>query len=318
MPTLVNQPTRPYRSATIDSRRWDGFRPRQGDIVVATYPKCGTTWMQRIVDLLLHQSPAPRQFNDAAPWLDATFFAPVEQDLATLEALTGRRQMKSHMPLDSLPVYEGVKVVHVVRDGRDACISMHNHMLGFVPHMRELIVQAAASDGMDAGPGRIETPEDPRAFFLGWMAAAEAEPPGPDLPFFAFEESYWRRRTEPWLLFVHYNDLKADLVGEMRRISEFLEIDTPETVLPTLAEAARFETMKRQGDEMLPKLRLAFDRGADRFINAGTNGRWKAFLTEADIARYEALAEHKLGPALRAYVEHGRRIAGDPRVLADA
>ena len=42
-----------YRTWMTDSRRWDTYRPRTGDIVVATYPKCGTTWMQRIVDLLI-------------------------------------------------------------------------------------------------------------------------------------------------------------------------------------------------------------------------------------------------------------------------
>jgi aryl sulfotransferase len=302
----------------MDSRRWDGYAQRPDDIIVATYPKCGTTWTQRIVDLLIFQSPAPRQFSAASPWIDATFFAPIEADLALIEAQTHRRFVKSHMPLDAIPVYEGVKVIHTARDGRDACMSMHNHMLGFVPMMGARIAAQAVAQGAPP-PARLQTPEDPRDFFLQWMTTAEARASDPagELPFCEFEQTYWARRREPWLLMIHFNDLKADLVGEMRRIAAFLQIQTPEPLLAELADAARFETMKRQGEEMLPNLRNVFDNGHERFLNKGENGRWKDILTEGDLARYDALVKARLTPAHAAWIEGGRRTAGDPRASAD-
>ena len=103
----VNGPVRNYRSMIMNSARWDGYRPRQGDVIVATYPKCGTTWTQRIVSLLIHQSPAPRDIMGEAPWIDATLFGPVGPMLAALEAQTHRRSMKTHLPLDGFPVFEG-------------------------------------------------------------------------------------------------------------------------------------------------------------------------------------------------------------------
>ena len=311
-------PTREYRTPTLDSGRWADYAPRPDDIIVATYPKCGTTWTQRIVDLLIFQSPEPRQFSAASPWLDATFFGPIEADLALIEAQTHRRYVKSHMPLDAIPVYEGVKVIHTARDGRDACTSMHNHMLGFLPHMSSRIAANADEQG-GPPPARLQTPEDPREFFLQWMATAEAgtDDPNGEVHYCEFEEIYWGRRREPWLLMVHFNDLKADLEGEMRRISDFLEIETPEETLARLADAARFETMKRQGEEMLPQLRFAFDNGAERFLNKGENGRWKDVLTDADLARYEALVKRRLSPALAAWLAGGRTAAGDPRASAD-
>jgi aryl sulfotransferase len=62
---------------------------------------------------------------------------------------------------------------------------------------------------------------------------------------------------------------------------------------------------------------MAFDRGADRFINKGTNGRWRDVLSEDDIARYLALAARKFTPAEAAWIEHGRLVAGDPHNLSD-
>lgn len=320
MAVMLNTPTREFRTATMDCRRWDNYRPRPDDIIVATYPKCGTTWTQRIVDLLVFQTPEPRQFLASSPWLDATFFAPIEADLATLEAQTHRRFIKSHMPLDAIPVFEGVKVIHTARDGRDACVSMHNHMLGFKPEMMAVIGQRMSADPSLSHARGGPTPTDPRAWFLRWMEQAEAEvrdEPGADLPFCDYEQTYWRRRREPWLLLVHFNDLKADLSGEIKRIAQFLGIETPGELIPELARAASFEFMKSRGDEMMPELHVAFDRGAERFINKGTNGRWKDFLTEADLARYDSLVARKLSAPMRAWIEGGRRIAGDPRVLAD-
>ena len=234
-------------------------------------------------------------------------------NLATLEAQAHRRFIKSHLPFDSLPVYEGVRYIHVVRDGRDACWSFHNHQLGFRQDF--LISQVAARNPGQTLPF-LETPEDPRDYFLQWMDSAEADAPG-ELSFFDFENTYWRERTRPDLLFVHYADLKADLAGEMRRISDFLGIATPASLMEKLVEAASFETMKAQGDEMMPQLRTAFDKGAARFINKGTNGRWKDVLTAQDLARYDALVRRKFGPVQARYVEQGRRVAGDPAGLAD-
>lgn len=316
MTTLLRAPTREYRSPVMDSRRWDGFRPRDGDVVVATYPKCGTTWTQRIVDMLIHQSTAPRPIMTDYPWLDATFFAPIDEVLARLEAQTHRRAIKSHLPFDSLPLYDGVKYIHVARDGRDACISMHNHQLGFTEAAKQRI---NAANGLPPDFRPPPTPADPREFYLQWIAEAEAPEAAPfqDLPFFEYEMTYWRERTRPNLLLVHYNDLKADLPGEMRRISDFLEIATPEDKLAELAAAAGFEAMKRQGAGILPELGEFFDRGHDRFLNKGVNGRWKDILGEADLARYAALARERLSEAAAAWIENGRLAAGEPRTAPD-
>ncbi len=320
MLTKVRTPVREFRTMTMDSHRWDGFSPRPDDIIIATYPKCGTTWTQRIVDLLVFQTPAPREFLAASPWLDATFFAPIEEDLEKLEAQTHRRFIKTHLPFDAMPVFDGTKVIHVARDGRDACISMHNHMLGIRPETFAMAATSLIAQGLAPPAPRGPTPENPRDFFLDWMDRAEAGEDGgalTDLPFCEFEQTYWRERRQPWMLHVHYNDLKADLAGEMRRIADFLDIEVGQGQLDELAAAASFETMKAQGEVMMPQLRNNFDHGAQRFINKGFNGRWKDVLTAQDLSRYDALVGRMLSAPLAAWIENGRAVAGDPRTLAD-
>ncbi len=319
MPKLLRAPTREYRVAIMDSHRWDNFVPRRDDIVIATYPKCGTTWTQRIVDLLVFQNPEPRPVVLTSPWLDATIFAPIEQNLEQLEQQTHRRFIKTHMPFDSVPIHEGVRYIHVARGGIDACWSMHNHMIGFRPEMLQRMAEVVAQDPR-LKPRGANTPEDPREHYLRWIADAEAavtEGFGIDLPFFEFENTYWRERRRENVLFVHYNDMKADLGGEMRRIAGFLGIDVPKDVMPALVRAATFESMKKDGDALVPIAQMAWDKGADRFLNKGTNDRWKDVLTKADVARYEALAASKWTKSVESWVRQGRLIAGDPRNLPD-
>lgn len=308
MQTLLRAPTREVRAGTLDSTRWASYTPRPDDIVIATYPKCGTTWMQRIVDLLVFGNGEPRQFLEASPWIDATIFGPLEAQIATIEAQTHRRFVKSHLPFDALPVYEGVKYIHVARDGRDAALSMHNHQVGF---KQDFAAEIAEREGRPPA-----TSEDPREFVLEWLAAHEqGEADAED--FFLFENTYWERRGDANLLMVHYADLKADLVGEMVRVAAFLDIDVTRASVAELAIHAEFDRMKRDGDVTMPQLRMAFDRGADRFINKGENGRWRAVFADEDLARYDALVKARFAPACARWVESGRLEAGDPRGLID-
>jgi hypothetical protein len=61
MPKLVRGPLCAVRSRLFDSARWDRYAPRKDDIVIATYPKCGTTWTQRIVGMLVFGSEKRRK-----------------------------------------------------------------------------------------------------------------------------------------------------------------------------------------------------------------------------------------------------------------
>ena len=66
------------RTWAHDSTRWEYYHPRDGDVVIATHSKRGTTWMQRIVSLLIFQSPKPIPVMEISPCIDARFLMPAE------------------------------------------------------------------------------------------------------------------------------------------------------------------------------------------------------------------------------------------------
>ena len=102
-----------YRSSVADSQRWEDFVLRPRDIIVTTPPKCGTTWTQMICALLILQSPnLPAPLSRLSPWLDMTTRSRREV-FADLAAQEHRRFIKTHTPLDGLPVDRSVTYVCV-------------------------------------------------------------------------------------------------------------------------------------------------------------------------------------------------------------
>lgn len=314
---LTRAPLAHVKGYYCDSAQWDGYVPREGDIVIGTAPKVGTTWMQQIVSLLVFQSTEPKPLHFISPWLDCRLRGNVDQMLALLEMQTHRRYIKSHLPLSALPVWSEVRYIHVARDGRDACLSYMNHNNAYTPAAWARLDAAAESDP-DLPAPTPRPPRDTRGFFHHWIApggTAAAEQMGDGL--FEIERSWWAERARDNLLLVHYADLKADLDGEMRRISGFLDIPVDEAIWPTLVEAADFESMKRAGADLMPGAELSFEGGHATFLNKGTNGRWRTDLTAGDLALYQQRVQAELSPALARWLEHGRRVAGDPRTAAD-
>jgi len=54
-----------------DSARWERFRFRPDDVVISTPSKCGTTWMQKIVGMLvLDRVDLGAPLSTVSPWLD--------------------------------------------------------------------------------------------------------------------------------------------------------------------------------------------------------------------------------------------------------
>ncbi len=91
------------RTSIVDSRRWQDYRPRPTDIVViATYPKRGATWMQRIVILLVQDPGAEADHGNftmdrpALSGLDRVTPWPGSKPRTTA------RFVKAHLPFDGL------------------------------------------------------------------------------------------------------------------------------------------------------------------------------------------------------------------------
>ena len=313
MSESLPQRTRTYRCHHLDSTRWDEVVPRPDDVIIATSLKAGTTWTQRIVSLLVFQTvELPKTLHWVSPWPDCRFIIGRADMKEVVEGLTHRRFLKTHLPLDALPYWKSAKYIYVGRDTRDVFMSTWNHVRAYTPFARELL------NGGENPPQEpfLDTPEDIREFWRLWMTRGAYPWESDGYPYWSHHRharTYWDFRHLPNLLHVHYNDLKADLPGEMRRIARFLDIDVAEAKWATLVDAATFAGMKRDTAFLGDEMGMIFEGGADRFLYKGTNDRWRDVLTADDLALYEAAAARTLTPELKRWLEGGAASGVVPR-----
>src|SRR5215217_8345651 len=160
-----------YRAIVADSSRWDGFAFRPGDVVISTPPKCGTTWTQMLCALLIFDGPTfPAPLGDISPWLDMSI-RPLAEVTAALAAQTHRRFIKTHTPLDGIPLYADATYLVVGRDPRDVAISFEHHAAN-MNFERILELRAAAvgtADLAEVSERRVPS-EDPVERFRAFVA----------------------------------------------------------------------------------------------------------------------------------------------------
>jgi hypothetical protein len=105
----------------------------------------------------------------------------------------------------------------------------------------------------------------------------------------------WRRRSEPNVVLVHYDDLMADLEGQMRRLAHRLGLTVPEHLWPVLVAAAGFSAMRERAQQLaLDPVGVLKDSRA--FFRRGRSGAGRELLTDDQVNRYRARAA-QLSPA---------------------
>jgi hypothetical protein len=300
-----------YRAFVHDSARWEGFRSRPDDIVISTPPKCGTTWTQMICALLILQQPElDVPLSTLSPWLDMLTRSRTEV-FADLEAQTHRRFIKTHTPLDGLPFERRVTYICVARDPRDAAVSMDAHRANVDgERFRAACEEAARIDGVELDPDwkpPLPVPGDDRERFWRWVD--DDTPPtratSSLLRTMWHLGTFWDRRADPNVVLLHYDDLKSDLEGSMRRLAARLGIDVCEELWPDLVAAASFEAMKRRAGTVAPTTDgRSLWRDDRQFFRRGTSGQWRDLLDEDDLERYRRRVSSLASPDLAAWT-HG-------------
>jgi aryl sulfotransferase len=123
-------------------------------------------------------------------------------------------------------------------------------------------------------------------------------------------QTFWNAREEPNVVLLHYNDLQADLDGEMRRLAGRLDIAIDDARWLELVEAARFENMRANADVVAPDTSNGIWNSNTQFFNRGSSGQWREILDEDDLARYDRRVAELGSPDLIRWMHEGALESG--------
>ena len=286
-------PRKLYLGPLTDNRRWDMVTIRPDDVMVVTPPKCGTTWMQTIVALLLSGDPdVETELSVRMPWVDIRI-REMSEVAERLEAMPHRRSMKSHTPMDGLPLDDHAQYLCVFRHPLDAHFSYRNHVRNIPITWFNHWYPEDDTDGitfrrfLDGGPEGFDGDAMPLAHILRHYQAARALAERPNVALF------------------HYADMTRDLPGTFNRLAGLLGVSYDEQLLEQLIEAATFDHMAQNAERYAPSGGKGFFKSDSDFFQSGSSGKWLGQLTDQEMAAYDAMMDAHLTSTERAWLEHG-------------
>lgn len=228
------------------------YAPGAGDVVVCSFFKAGTTWLLQIALQLAHHGEA--EFDNlhyAVPWPDAPtgvarLIIPLSDPSPLALSPTGLRVIKTHLPHEDVPQAGEARYIALVRDPKDVIVSGYHFvrslalgpMMPSVPHWAELFM----------------TEDSP-----SWSWATHLA-------------GYWRRREDPNLLFLTYEEMRADPPKAIARIAAFMGLSPSPETLEKVAERSSFQGMKREESKFSPGQIVPWSSPAGTLIRRGGQG----------------------------------------------
>merc|ERR1711973_516743 len=262
------------------------FQPKDGDVWVSSFPKCGTTWTQELVWCLMNDldfvKAKDTRLDERVKFFELSSITELEEELKffgnTIEQVqndkSDPRIIKTHLSWQMLPArvksHSNAKIVYVTRNPRDACVSYYNHW-------RVL-------------EGYKGTFEDFAEAFVNDVCGYYA-------PFLPHVKEYWEeQKLRKNVFFVTYEEMKRDLRSVVSRLAAFLGKE--ETVkdsekMGALLNHLSFDKMKtNKAVNKAETVELCTETKnkemeAPKFMRKGQVGDWKNWLSPEQLETFK-------------------------------
>ncbi|CAL1286592.1 unnamed protein product [Larinioides sclopetarius] len=247
------------------------YQPQDGDIITASYPKTGTTWLQYIVLQILSKGSSFPSFNDVlfkeAPYLEMSGTAPIE-------ALKKPRVYKHHLPYNMVKKNEKAKLLYIHRNPEDTLVSFYHFMqnlnFNFDTNFNQYV-----EDFMSANV--------------------------PYGSYFEHVKSYLSHKDDSNLLILTYEGLHKNMKERILKIAKFLgedyfnRISNDDLLLNKIMKQTCFENMKNNLSYVIrdtfTKDSLKNEPRKVEFFRKGTTGDGKKYLSPDQQNRLREIAE---------------------------
>ncbi|XP_056896920.1 cytosolic sulfotransferase 3-like isoform X1 [Takifugu flavidus] len=256
------------------------FQARPDDILIATYPKAGTTWVSYILDLLYFGQTSPERqtsipIYERVPFLESAFpFMDTGTEL--LEKLpTSPRIIKTHFPVQFVPKSfwkQNCKIIYVARNAKDNMVSYF--------HMDRMTLT-------QPDPGDWNTYF--QRFMQGQMLYGS---------WYDHVNGWWKKKQSyANIHYMFYEDMIEDTGREINKLCNFLGLSPSEQLKTQISGKVNFDSMKN--NDMVNYSTIGvMDFNVSRFMRKGKVGDWKNHFTVAQNEEFDEDYKKKINPAL--------------------
>ncbi|WP_200250688.1 sulfotransferase domain-containing protein [Thiococcus pfennigii] len=285
-----------FASRHIDSTIWNLVPLRADDIIVGSYAKSGTTWLQTILCRLVHGPSACLDISELSPWVESRH-GEISNKLSLLKRQQHRRVLKTHLPLNSLVWDARVRYVYIARDAVDVAWSLHHH------HKMANDAWYTFLNTQDDSLGvRFQPPSgDAKRYFFEWLESD-------GLPFWPYRKnvlSWWHARFLDNVFLLHFKNLKTEFRKTVKKLAMFLEIEIDAGMLNWVESLTKFDHMRAHAELYAPNSGRFWSGGAETFFHKGEDGLWRSSLSGQEFARYQRLLQGSLGPSCSRWIRTG-------------
>ncbi|XP_069840560.1 sulfotransferase 1C1-like isoform X1 [Dendropsophus ebraccatus] len=243
--------------------RIEKFQAQSDDLLIATYPKAGTTWMQEIVDCIMNEGDVEKTgrapTHVRSPFMEICSPPPVPSGIDLLEITPSPRLVKTHLPYELVPESfwrQKCKVIYVARNAKDNAVSYY--------HFDRM-------NKTQPDPGTWD--EYVLKFLKGKLAWGS---------WFSHVLGWWNARDKHDILYLFYEDMKEDPKREIRKVMTFLGKDLSEDVVEKIHQHTSFTSMKENpmaNYSTIPS--NVIDQSLSPFMRKGEVGDWMNHFTES-------------------------------------
>ncbi|KAM4693510.1 sulfotransferase 6B1-like isoform 1-T5 [Discoglossus pictus] len=260
-----------YVSSKETLQALETFEAREDDLLIVTYPKCGTNWVIKILHEMVYS------IHNKEPSLEQAMieFGKPEK-VKILKERPSPRVFSSHLYYDNIPksFFEmKAKIVVVFRNPKDTAVSFFHF------HNSNPVLPTYSSWDL---------------FFQDFMRGKVCHG-----SYFDHAIAWDKHIDDANIMILTYEDMKDDYRLHLKLISEFLELSLSDEQLQLVESRTTFKSMKEKSKDTHGIL-------ADALFRKGEIGDWKSLFTEAqsqevDAKFEECLAGTKLGKKMKYY-----------------
>ncbi|XP_018605284.2 cytosolic sulfotransferase 1-like isoform X2 [Scleropages formosus] len=238
------------------------FKAKPDDVVIATYPKAGTTWMCEILDQLyfgeMRKEGSLSPLYERVPFLEVCI-EELSKGTDQIESLTtSPRLIKTHLPVQLVPQSfweQNCRMIYVARNPKDSMVSYY--------HFERM-------NKIQPDPGAWE--EYIHKFNTGELVFGS---------WYDHVQGWWdKSKSYSRIHYVFFEDMKEDAAREISRLCSFLGLSPAETQKQEVLRKTGFDEMKKNFADEISKIKI-FDESISPFMRKGAVGDWKNHFTAA-------------------------------------